>query len=496
MADVVCSACGEATNILLAQCASCSADLPSEHERLELLVGHVQALSATIERLHEQVAAVDLRASAVEHEQHQLQRDRLAFEVEKQQWYYERQPEEPPIRRIELGQFASASVLADGATYDIRAGTIEGKTVVQKRLRDPSQFSSFVQLASFLSLLKSDYIVSLLGSTAWKAEIGPALYFEHMELTDLRSYMASTPRDAFSWDAKFQIALGVAHALSYLHKMDLCHGALRLDHVLLNGKKHAKLTGFQAAPSEDGMAGDITAFGQLLLELASHGREDLDAYDSPKWYKAILEHCVVDLEEEQDEVQPSAVDLVSVFEMYPSMKRAHKAGPTTPCTVTVHRAQGLANPLVFGAPQRYCRVRVGGQVLETKVQDHAHWNEACIFDAVDPLVMELEVDILNADGGRLGKCSVALLDVMSLRRPSLELWLQVYSTGKPCGELHVTLEFPNVSLRDRFEAYRAYLNDASPRAVHSLLKAKCDRILLERGPEATAKIIPGVVMLR
>ncbi|KDO18028.1 hypothetical protein SPRG_15531 [Saprolegnia parasitica CBS 223.65] len=194
----------------------------------------------------------------------------------------------------------------------------------------------------------------------------------------------------------------------------------------------------------------------------------------PKWYKVILEHCVVDLEEEQDEVQPSAVDLVSVFEMYPSMKRAHKAGPTTPCTVTVHRAQGLANPLVFGAPQRYYRVRVGGQVLETK----------------------LEVDILNADGGRLGKCSVALLDVMNIRRPSLELWLQVYSTGKPCGELHVTLEFPSVNLRDRFEAYRAYLNDASPRAVHSLLKVKCDRILLERGPEATAKIVPGVVMLR
>ncbi|OQR91201.1 hypothetical protein ACHHYP_04902 [Achlya hypogyna] len=495
MADIVCAACGEATSVLLPLCAACNAELPSDEEKIALLVAHLQTLATQVETLAEQIATVDARASAVEHEQHQLQRDRLAFEIEKQQWYYERTPEEPPIRRIELGQFSSTAVLSTGTVYEVRAGTIEGKTVVQKRLRDPTQFSTFVALASFLSLLKNEHIVGMLGTTAWKADIGPAIYLEHMDLTDLRSFMQSTPRAHFSWEAKFSIALAVARALAYLHKMDLSHGALRLEHILLNGKKQARLSGFHAVDG-DGQAADITAFGQLLLEMASHGRTDLDAYDSPKWYKAILEHCVVDLEEEADEVQPSAVDLVSVFEMYPSVKRAHKPGPTTPCTVTVHRAQGLANPLVFGAPQRFCRLRVGGTLVDTKVQDHAHWHEACTFDAVDPLVMELEIDICNASGSRLGKCAVAFLDVLNLGRPSQELWLQVYSQGKPCGELHVTLEFPSPNLRERFEAYRAYLGDDSPKAAHALLRAKCDRVLAPRAPDATAKIIPGVVMLR
>ncbi|OQR95594.1 hypothetical protein THRCLA_07727 [Thraustotheca clavata] len=503
MADMVCEACGEATNVLLPQCTMCDAALPSDHDKVELLVAHVQALGTQIEQLQDQLLAfeayqtmLDQRATILEHEQHQLQRSRAAFEAEKQQWHYERKDEEPPIRRIEKTQFTSTCILSEGPTYEISIGTIENKVVVQKMLRDSIKCSEFAQMANFLSLLKSDYIVTMLGTTSWKAELGPAIYLEHMELRDLRSYLDATPRSQLSWETKFQIALAVAQALSYLHKMDLHHGALTLDHILLNSKKQAKVTGFHPIPStenRDGQAADITAFGQFLLELASHGYKDLDAYDSPEWYQAILEHCVVDVEQESDEVQPSAVDLVSVFQMYPSIKLANQTGPTTSLTVTVHRAQGLTNPLVFGAPQRSCRLRVGGQVLQTKVQPQAYWNESCTFDAVDPLLMELEIDILNAMDERLGKCNVAFIDVLNLSRPSQELWLQVYTQGKPCGELFVTLEFQNTNLKDQYEDFQLYLKQHGLGLPKLLKTFLLTRASMDRVRQRLSTSLPGVV---
>ncbi|XP_057998186.1 G-type lectin S-receptor-like serine/threonine-protein kinase SD3-1 [Hevea brasiliensis] len=86
---------------------------------------------------------------------------------------------------------------------------------------------------------------------------------------------------------RFDIALGVARALAYLHsecQVCVAHGNLKLENVLLDEKLAPKLTDFglrsllqkeAASSSESPAERDIYMFGEMLLQIVTHRRDIL-----------------------------------------------------------------------------------------------------------------------------------------------------------------------------------------------------------------------------
>ncbi|KDO26355.1 serine/threonine protein kinase [Saprolegnia parasitica CBS 223.65] len=158
---------------------------------------------------------------------------------------------------------------AHAIIYDarLRNGVDVGLKVVRTVLGDEasvtSALTSLVHELHMLASVSHPHVLGLVGFASSPNLLDFALVTEHAALGPLPALLPST-----SWPIRLQIALDVAHAISYLHARHIAHNAVATTHVLVTNEWRAKLTGLAHASAGDGHA-DVVLFGHFLNELAA-----------------------------------------------------------------------------------------------------------------------------------------------------------------------------------------------------------------------------------
>ncbi|CAL5357915.1 unnamed protein product [Camellia sinensis] len=117
------------------------------------------------------------------------------------------------------------------------------------------------------------------------------LLYEYIRKGSLDKWLFNAKRDQNegNWQQRLDIAIGVAHALAYLHsecQQCIAHGNLKLENVLLDEKLVPKLTGFgirsllqkeaaSSSTSESPSERDIYMLGEMLLQIVTCKRDIL-----------------------------------------------------------------------------------------------------------------------------------------------------------------------------------------------------------------------------
>ncbi|XP_037495839.1 LRR receptor-like serine/threonine-protein kinase SIK1 isoform X2 [Jatropha curcas] len=179
-----------------------------------------------------------------------------------------------------------------------------GVPVAVKRLNDSSlrKEDLFNEICVF-GRIHHINVVRLLGICI---DASVLLVYEYMANRSLDCFLFSPESAKFSWDTRYNVAMGLAKGLQYLHEeseLSIIHGDLKPENILLDSNFNPKITDFglsrlfskKILPSVTGVRGrraytapelwssgnatcksDIYGFGVLLLEIVG-GRRLLDA---------------------------------------------------------------------------------------------------------------------------------------------------------------------------------------------------------------------------
>ena len=86
------------------------------------------------------------------------------------------------------------------------------------------------------TVLNHPNIVQLLGLVCEPNNYGIVL--EYMENGDMKDYLETNP---LSWQEKLHLVKGVVLAMSYLHSQNIIHGDLKMQNVLIDESRNAKV---------------------------------------------------------------------------------------------------------------------------------------------------------------------------------------------------------------------------------------------------------------
>ncbi|GLE05372.1 hypothetical protein PINS_up014385 [Pythium insidiosum] len=157
-----------------------------------------------------------------------------------------------PLDKILLGDRISA-----GGFGEVLRGTYKGVNVAIKRLLPehrtlPHHVVGFLEEAQRMAQLDHARVVQFVGIAWQNVTVDLCVVTEFMAGGDLRAWLnqlAAERRPAGLDRIKTQIALHVAHALTYLHSLSavVLHRDLKSRNVLLDAQLNAKLTDFGVA---------------------------------------------------------------------------------------------------------------------------------------------------------------------------------------------------------------------------------------------------------
>ncbi|OQS02885.1 kinase [Thraustotheca clavata] len=326
--SILCRICEESNEILLEKCSQCGHDLPSDREKLRIIIARANLVKSAegtsdqqskneIKRLKEELSRnareIDSLNITIESLQKELNERALPRQETMQDEMALIKEEQSKIDTnmkligslqtipyIDPSQFQCDTIISTGPKYELQLGEFNGRSVVMKRLLrtmlDTKDFDRFKSYIGRLAKLNGGEgtIISLIGASN-VGEKNSQIYIEYMERGDLRYFLRTTPRLSLPWKTRISIALNIAQGLKVLHGLDLIHRDLSSHHVLLNQNMVAKLTGLTSSREIDmsGMTNgvgnfrwvspesmkencpyseksDIYSFGLILIELDIH----------------------------------------------------------------------------------------------------------------------------------------------------------------------------------------------------------------------------------
>ncbi|XP_058079250.1 probable inactive receptor kinase RLK902 [Magnolia sinica] len=215
---------------------------------------------------------------------------------------------------------ASAEVLGKGTFGTAFKAVLEvGAVVAVKRLKEVGvEEKEFREKIEAVGSVDHENIVPLRAYYFSKDE--KLLVYDYMPMGSLSALLhgnRGAGRTPLNWEARSGIALGVAHALEYLHRRGptVSHGNIKSSNILLTKSYEARVSDFGLAqlaaptstpnriagyrapevtdPRRVSQKADIYSFGVLLLELLTgkaptHTLLNEDGVDLPRWVQSVV----------------------------------------------------------------------------------------------------------------------------------------------------------------------------------------------------------------
>ncbi|KAK3193961.1 hypothetical protein Dsin_025271 [Dipteronia sinensis] len=232
------------------------------------------------------------------------------------------------VLRTATSQFSSENLIGKGGCNRVYKGILpDGKRVAVKILQ-PSNvaWKDFAHEIDIISSLEHKHITPLLGICIEDDNLISVYHFLPKGSLEENLHGMNNSKHVLSWEVRFNVAVGIAEALNYLHKecsRPVIHRDVKSSNILLSDRFEPQLSDFGLAIwgptttsflTEGDVVGtfgylapeyfmygkvsdkiDVYAFGVVLLELLS-GRKSID-FETPKgqeslvmWAKPIIEN--------------------------------------------------------------------------------------------------------------------------------------------------------------------------------------------------------------
>ncbi|XP_056172884.1 G-type lectin S-receptor-like serine/threonine-protein kinase At4g27290 isoform X2 [Syzygium oleosum] len=215
---------------------------------------------------------------------------------------------------VATNPFSQTNMLGAGGFGSVFKGRLStGQEVAVKRLskrskQGPDEFMNEVLL---IARLQHRNLVGLVGCCIEGEE--RMLIYEYMPNKSLDYFIFDHDRSSsLAWKRRFDIVLGIARGLLYLHqdsKVQVIHRDLKASNILLDGDMHPKISDFGLARNFQGddtetrtqriveyafdgkfsVKSDVFSFGVLLLEMVSSQRNR--GFQHPDHYHNLLGHA-------------------------------------------------------------------------------------------------------------------------------------------------------------------------------------------------------------
>eukprot|EP00359_Climacostomum_virens_P006196 CAMPEP_0204915052 /NCGR_PEP_ID=MMETSP1397-20131031/13043_1 /ASSEMBLY_ACC=CAM_ASM_000891 /TAXON_ID=49980 /ORGANISM="Climacostomum Climacostomum virens, Strain Stock W-24" /LENGTH=407 /DNA_ID=CAMNT_0052086909 /DNA_START=202 /DNA_END=1422 /DNA_ORIENTATION=- len=139
-----------------------------------------------------------------------------------------------------IGQGAYATVYF--ATHNSTNKRVAVKTFDKARLQEASRKKGVLREIRLLNKLKHPHIVKLIDSFETPQQMH--LILEYLSGGSLQYYMKRCPRGHFTEGEAKRLFLQITSAVDYCHSVNVTHRDLKLDNILLDEKRNAKLIDF------------------------------------------------------------------------------------------------------------------------------------------------------------------------------------------------------------------------------------------------------------
>ncbi|XP_043694987.1 cold-responsive protein kinase 1-like [Telopea speciosissima] len=188
------------------------------------------------------------------------------------------------------GDFSQENKLGEGGFGGVYKGVLKnGKIVAVKKLtigqstRAKADFASEVKL---ISNVHHRYVVRLLGCCSKGPEL--VLVYEYMANSSLDRFIFGEKRGTLNWKQRFNIIVGMARGLAYLHEefhVCIIHRDIKSSNILLDDDFQPKIADFGLARFQPGNQSHLSTgfagtLGYTSPEYALHGQlsEKVDTY--------------------------------------------------------------------------------------------------------------------------------------------------------------------------------------------------------------------------